>query len=207
MQDFLKKLGTKAKSTIKDFFTVTPEEEAKGKKPNVIESTTKKMGDFFAPAPDKVRVRDVVRELPGATANVGKEIIKGGARFALSAGESLVDVPLGINELINPGTKLKVPIYEPEKIPGLGFLGPIESYQNQAKREMSKGESGGIKSFLKTAGNIAVDEPVGVAFKPLGLAVGAFIKSGGGKAVEESIQALAKSSAPSTNYVDDAAPS
>lgn len=198
MQDFLKgikNLGTKAKSTIKDFFTVTPEEEAKGKKPNVVESTTKKMGDFFAPAPDKVRVRDVVRELPGATANVGKEIIKGGARFALSAGESLVDVPLAINELVNPGTKYKVPIYEPEKIPGLGFLGPIESYQNQAKREMQNGE-GGIKSLLKAGGNIAVDEPLGVAFKPLGLAVGAFIKSGGGKAVEESIQALAKSSAP-----------
>ena len=199
MQDFLKgikNLGTKAKSTIKDFFTVTPEEEAKGKKPNIVESTTKKMGDFFAPAPDKVRVRDVARELPGAVADVGKEIIKGGARFALSAGESVVDVPLAINELINPGTKYKVPIYEPEKIPGLGFLGPIESYQNQAKREMAKGESGGIKSLLKAGGNIAIDEPLGVAFKPLGIAVGAFIKGGGGKAVEESIQALAKSSAP-----------
>lgn len=196
MQDFLKKLGTKAKSTIKDFFTVTPEEEAKGKKPNVVEKATKKMGDFFAPAPNKVRVRDVARELPGAVADVGKEIVKGGARFALSAGESVVDVPLAINELINPGTKYKVPIYEPEKIPGLGFLGPIESYQNQAKREMAKGESGGIKSLLKAGGNIAIDEPLGVAFKPLGIAVGAFIKGGGGKAVEESIQALAKSSAP-----------
>ncbi len=196
MQDFLKKLGTKAKSTLKDFFTVTPEEEAKGKKPNVVEKTTKKMGDFFAPAPDKVRVRDVVREVPGATANVAKEIAKGVTRFAYSAGESVAGVPLEINELINPGTKYKVPIYEPEKVPGLGFLGPIESYQNQAKREMSKGESGGIKSFLKTAGNIAIDEPVGVAFKPLGLAVGAFIKGGGGKAVQESLEGLVKANAP-----------
>lgn len=199
MQDFLKgikNLGTKAKSTIKDFFTVTPEEEANGKAPNVIEKTTKTVGDFFAPKADTVRVRDVVREVPGATADVAKEVAKGAARFALSAGESLVDIPLGINELINPSTKYKVPIYEPEKIPGLGFLGPIESYQNQAKREMAKGESGGIKSFLKTAGNVAIDEPIGVAFKPLGLAFGAMIRGGGGKAVEEAIQSLAKTNAP-----------
>lgn len=196
MQDFLKKLGTKAKSTIKDFFTVTPEEEAKGKKPNVIEKTTKKMGDFFTPAPDKVRVRDVVREVPGATAGVGKEIAKGLTRFALSAGESVADIPLAINELVNPGTKYKVPIYEPEKVPGLGFLGPIESYQNQAKREMAKGETGSVMSFLKAGGNIAMDEPIGVAFKPLGLALGAFIKSGGGKMAQEAFENLAKTVDP-----------
>lgn len=196
MQDFLKKLGTKAKSTLKDFFTVTPEEEAKGKKPNVVEKTTKSMGDFFAPAPDKVRVRDVVREVPGATAGVAKEIAKGLTRFAYSAGEAVAGVPLEINELVNPGTKYKVPIYEPEKIPGLGFLGPIESYQNQAKREMAKGESGGIKSFLKASGNIAMDEPIGVAFKPLGLALGAFIKSGGGKMAQEAFENLARTVDP-----------
>lgn len=196
MQDFLKKLGTKAKSTLKDFFTVTPEEEAKGKKPNVVERTTKSMGDFFAPAPDKVRVRDVVREVPGATAGVAKEIAKGLTRFAYSAGEAVAGVPLEINELVNPGTKYKVPIYEPEKVPGLGFLGPIESYQNQAKREMAKGESGGIKSFLKASGNIAMDEPIGVAFKPLGLALGAFIKSGGGKMAQEAFENLARTVDP-----------
>lgn len=198
MNDFLKglsNLGAKAKSTLKDIFTLTEEEKKQGKAPNAIEKTTKTVGDFFAPKADTVRVRDVVREVPGATADVAKEVAKGAARFALSAGESLVDIPLGINELINPSTKYKVPIYEPEKIPGLGFLGPIESYQNQAKREVSQGE-GGVKSFLKSAGNIAIDEPVGVAFKPLGLAFGAMIRGGGGKAVEEAIQSLAKTNAP-----------
>lgn len=199
MNDFLKglnNLGAKAKSTLKDLFTLTDEEKKKGKAPNAIEKTTQTVGDFFAPAAGKTRVRDVIREVPGATADVAKEIGKGLARFGVSAGESLVDIPLGINELINPSTKYKVPIYEPEKIPGLGFLGPIESYQNQAKREMAKGESGGIKSFLKTAGNVAIDEPIGVAFKPLGLAFGAMIRGGGGKAVEEAIQSLAKTNAP-----------
>lgn len=199
MQDFLKgikNLGAKAKSTVKDIFTLTDEEKSKGKKPNAIEKTTKTVGDFFAPAPGKTRVRDVVREVPGATADVGKEIAKGLTRFAYSAGEAVAGVPLELNELINPGTKYKVPIYEPEKIPGLGFLGPIESYQNQAKREMAKGESGTVKSLLKTAGNIAVDEPVGVAFKPLGLAVGAFIKGGGDDMIKGAIDALAKSNAP-----------
>lgn len=196
MGDFLKNLGAKAKNTLKDFFTLTEEEKKKGKAPNAIEKTTKSMGDFFAPKADTVRVRDVARELPGATAGVAKDIAKGLTRFAYSAGESVLGVPLELNELINPGTKLKVPIYEPEKIPGLGFLGPIESYQNQAKREQKAGESGGVVSFLKTAGNIAVDEPIGVAFKPLGLAVGALMKGGGGKAVEESLDALAKTNVP-----------
>jgi len=101
MQDFLKgikNLGTKAKSTIKDFFTVTPEEEAKGKKPNVVEKTTKSMGDFFAPAPDKVRVRDVVREIPSTAGKMAVDIARSIPRSILST--ALTVAPKSVQENI-----------------------------------------------------------------------------------------------------------
>lgn len=40
------------------------------------EKTKKTIGDFFAPVPDQVRVRDFVRELPGASEKVGKAVIE-----------------------------------------------------------------------------------------------------------------------------------
>jgi len=178
MENFLKgikNLGTKAKGTVADWLTLTEKEKAEGKTPNAIEKATGTIGSFFAPSKDGLRTRDVVRELPGSTADIAKEIAKGGARFALSAGEAVARVPSEISKLVNPGKEIQEKIYEPETIPGLGILGPIESYQNQAAREQSKGGSGAI-STLKAAGNIAMDEPVGVALKPLGLAFGAFIK-------------------------------
>lgn len=52
----------------------------------------KTIGDFFAPAPDKVRVRDFAREVPGAAEAVGKkvlefgkDILRAGPRAAASA--------------------------------------------------------------------------------------------------------------------------
>lgn len=154
-----------------------------------------KIGDFFAPVPDKVRARDVAREIIPETLNIGKEILKGGARFAKSAGEGVAGAPLELNELINPGTRLKVQMYEPEKIPGLGFLGPIESYQNQFKRETAEGKSKGV-GLLKATGNVALDEPIGVALKPFGLAFGAMMKSGAGKAIEQTFEKLVKAVKP-----------
>ena len=56
------------------------------------EKTKKTVGDFFAPAPDEVRVRDVVREVPDATEkvgisilNFGKDILRAAPRAAASA--------------------------------------------------------------------------------------------------------------------------
>jgi len=162
---------------------------------NKITTATTKVGDFFKPVADQVRIRDVAREAPKATIDLGKEIIKGGARFAKSAGEGIATAPLELNAYLNPGTKLKVKMYEPEKIPGLGFLGPIESYQNQAKREATEGKNKGV-SLIKAAGNIALDEPVGVALKPLGLAFGAMMKSGAGKQVERTLAKLVDTIGP-----------
>jgi hypothetical protein len=56
------------------------------------EKTKKTIGDFFAPVPDEVRVRDFVRELPGATKtvgtavlNFGKDVLRAAPRAAASA--------------------------------------------------------------------------------------------------------------------------
>jgi len=191
----IRTLGTKAKGNVDEWITLTEKEKEEGKTPNAIEKATGTIGSFFAPSKDGLRTRDVVRELPGSTADIAKEIAKGGARFALSAGEAVARVPSEISKLVNPGKEIQEKIYEPETIPGLGILGPIESYQNQAAREQSKGGSGAI-STLKAAGNIAMDEPVGVALKPLGLAFGAFIKGGGDKVVKEALDTIVKSVEP-----------
>ena len=60
------------------------------------EKTKKTIGDFFAPVPDQVRVRDFVRELPGATKtvgtavlNFGKDVLRAPNRAAASAMLSL----------------------------------------------------------------------------------------------------------------------
>lgn len=191
MQDFLKgvkNLGAKAKTTLKDIFTLTEEEKKKGKKANVLESTTKTVGDFFKPT-EKVRVRDVVREVPTETKKLGKEILKGFARFGLSAGESAVRIPAEIAQLVNPSTRFKIPLYDPEDmtLPGIG---PIESYQNQAKRQMQEGKTGGGE-VIKTAGNIAMDEPIGTVLKPFGIAFGALMKGRKGlKAEEEALRTI-----------------
>lgn len=93
--------------------------------------------------------------------DTAKEIVKGGARVAVSTGEV-------IPRALMPGASAKV--LKPQKLPGfLGAIGPIESYQSAAARATEEGQSI-PKTLAKTAGQIAVDEPVGVAFKPLFLA-------------------------------------
>lgn len=61
------------------------------------EKTKKTIGDFFAPAPE-VRVRDIVREIPGATEkvgeslwNFGKDVLRAAPRAAASATLSVED--------------------------------------------------------------------------------------------------------------------
>lgn len=174
MENWLKGIATKAK--------------------DALGSAEKKVADWFAPVSTGVRARDVVRELPGAAATTAKDIAAGLVRFPLSAGEALVSAPTDAVSLVR-NKPSPIPIYQPEKIPGLGFLGPIESYQNEARRRAASGE-GTVSTFLKTGGSALLDEPTGVAFKPLGLAVGAFMKAGGGKAASEAIDALVKATKP-----------
>lgn len=95
--DLLKKGG----NAVKDAFTFSEEEQASGKKPSVLEripmrvaDTRDNIGSFFAPDPDEVRVRDVVREVPGATGTVLKDILQGTARSFDFVGRQIQD-PVG----------------------------------------------------------------------------------------------------------------
>jgi len=181
MQDFLKKLGTKAKSTIKDFFTVTPEEEAKGKKPNVVEKTTKTVGDFFAPVPDKVRVRDVVRETPGTVGKMAVDIARSIPRSILST--ALTVAPKSVRENIGEirpgedfGTLGKVLLGD-ERIQTIPLMGKetLESF-------------GAGEETAKRYGPVA-----GIALTAADLFPGT---SGKGKMATEAFETLAKTTKP-----------
>jgi len=81
--DLLKKGG----NAIKDAFVYTDEERQQGKAPNLLEKIPMRASDtrdniesFFAPSPDKVRVRDVARELPSNAGEMLKDILQGTAR-------------------------------------------------------------------------------------------------------------------------------
>lgn len=96
--DLLKKGG----NAIKDAFTFTEEEKKSGKTPSVLERIPMRTAEardnvssFFDPAPDETRVRDVVRELPGATKDVAKEIAQGTARSLDFVGRKGLDAIFG----------------------------------------------------------------------------------------------------------------
>lgn len=70
------------------------------------EKTKKTIGDFFAPVPNEVRVRDVVREVPGATEKVGKAIFNFGKDILRAAPRAAASATLsaeGEKEFV-PGT-------------------------------------------------------------------------------------------------------
>jgi len=108
-----KNIGKKAEKTaskIADLFTYTPEEEAEGKKKTKLENTTTKISDYFKPSAEKTRVRDVIREVPKATYDVGKEIAQGTARSLDFAGRKVLNT-----------------VYKPlEKITGVDFTSNLK---------------------------------------------------------------------------------
>jgi hypothetical protein len=55
---------------------------------DLIQRKKKQVEDFFAPVADKVRVRDVVRELPGAAAKVGRSMVAGTESFVKDSGKA-----------------------------------------------------------------------------------------------------------------------
>lgn len=181
MQDFLKKLGTKAKSTIKDFFTVTPEEEAKGKKPDVVEKTTKTVGDFFAPVPDKVRVRDVVREVPGTAGKMAVDIARSIPRSILST--ALTVAPKSVRENIGEirpeedfGTLGKVLLGD-ERIQTIPLMGK-ETLESFGAGEETAKRYGPLAGFALTAADLFPGT------------------SGKGKMATEAFETLAKTTKP-----------
>jgi len=101
-------------------------------------------------------VKNTITGLPEAVKDVAKEITTSIARVPYSAGEALGRAVTGN---YNPVSATQVPGTNK-------FLNPIESYQSQASREVSTGTSP-LKATGKAVFNIAMDEPLGLTFKPL----------------------------------------
>lgn len=79
------------------------------------EKTKKTIGDFFAPVPDQVRVRDFVRELPGATETVGKAVLNFGKDILRAPNRAAASTMLSLQ-----GQK--------EFVPGTGVAPKLEKF-------------------------------------------------------------------------------
>lgn len=79
------------------------------------EKTKKNIGDFFAPVPNEVRARDVVREIPGATEKVGESILNFGKDILRAAPRAAASVTLSAEN-------------QKEFIPGSGTAPKIEKF-------------------------------------------------------------------------------
>lgn len=140
------------------------------------------IANFFAPKDENVRVRDVVRELPGAALDVAKSVARGGAEFAVSAGEA----PARLTS-----KKASTAILPPKEIPGLEFLGPIQSIQSKALQKQQEGKSAASAIGGATFETL-LNEPVGVAFKPLAIG-GTLIAKQLKEPIEKFVGTIAKS--------------
>lgn len=102
-------------------------------------------------------VGNTIKGLPRAALDVGKDIAKGAVEFAISAGEAPA-------RLANP--KLSGVALPPTKVPGLGALGPMQSFQSKAVQNVEAGDSP-LMASAKGIGETIINDPVGIAFKPL----------------------------------------
>jgi len=104
-----------------------------------IEAPKKEKRGFFEPVPDKVRVRDILREIPGQALEVGKEILRAPGRAAAAA------------TLTARGEKELIPVTPSEKF--LFGERPVKSLGEQEKSVSSFLEDIGISPV--TAGAIS----------------------------------------------------
>lgn len=81
----------------------------------VAEKTKKTIGDFFAPVPDQVRVRDFIREIPGASEKVGKAVIDFGKDVLRAAPRAAASATLSAEG-------------EKEFVPGTGVAPKLEKF-------------------------------------------------------------------------------
>jgi hypothetical protein len=136
---------------------------------------------------------------PGATANTtttsapkgfdAVDFVKGVVRdtfirFPASVGEEIGRTALRIAG--SDKAEIQTPARETP-------LGPVETYQSAAQRRIAEGEDPKM-AVIKEAGSALLDEPAGIAFKPI-LAVGSMVfRQMGKKGVKEAVDLISKSS-------------
>lgn len=129
-------------------------------------------------------VKNTIKGIPKAALDVGKDIAKGAVEFAVSAGEAPA-------RLANP--KLSGVALPPTKVPGLGALGPVQSFQSKTAQNVEAGDSPLVAS-AKGVGETLINDPVGIAFKPLlitgAVAFKAASKLAGKKTLQEVVDTL-----------------
>lgn len=114
--------------------------------------------------------KETAKESLYGVGNIVKDIVKGSAELAISAAEvnPRAIMPKKFEEF-----KRRQPEYN---IPGLSkFIGPVKSFQTQAEESVKEGSSA-AGAIGTGALQIAVNEPLGVAFKPAFLGLGLIAK-------------------------------
>ena len=124
------------------------------------------------------------KETKDAIASLALAIPQAFARFAQSTGEAVVRLPAGLYANTNlPGSdiaaKIATAVVPPARVPGLGLLGETQSYESKAAAGQGLGQ---------TTFDIATDEPLGLAFKPLAAVAGIIGKNFFGKGVKGAIE-------------------
>lgn len=124
--------------------------------------------------------------------SIFKTILRETIGFGVSAGEALGRLPLEIAEYVTKGDVKAPGATHAKKMPGvLGGLGEYQTLTSRAIQEQEAG-AGAVESLLKTAGRTAVEEPLGLAFKPVFLAGGIIAKNLFKKGVEVTVDLIKK---------------
>ena len=138
-------------------------------------------------------VKDVLKMYGGfakETAKAGTSIAKGFGAASLSFGLSAAEA---LPRIISPKTRMT--IIPPTPAPGLSFFGPIQSIQSRQQEQLQAGGSPG-RAALSAFGYTLLEEPIGVALKPLLIGGSILWKTLGRKTITESIDTIAKSQDP-----------
>jgi hypothetical protein len=157
--------------------------------------------NFWQPSAEGVRIRDFIRELPGASLQVGKNV----GNFALDVGRGAVTRPaaqavLSVSDLsglranLGKGEKLDTIVVPENDMLGRALFGdkPLESYQKQTKS---------IENFLDTKTPLPkqavapVGIMAGIVNAGLDLPGGGIVKSGGKEGAEQVLKEVGKENA------------
>lgn len=134
-------------------------------------------------------IKNTAAGIPRETLKMGQDLGRQALRVPFSAGESV-----GRMILNKPGGQVGG-----VDVPGFGH---VDSYQSEVVKKIEEG--GSKKGAIGSAAlDIATNEPLGIAFKPLGIAGSLFMKSGGKQVVEEGTKLAEKGIFSAEQYVKE----